>query len=35
MKKALLWSFVAILIGAAGSGIAYGLSLLIPKILYG
>jgi hypothetical protein len=35
MKEALLWSSVAILAGAAGSGIAYGLSLLIPKLLYG
>jgi hypothetical protein len=34
MKNALLWSAITILIGAAGAGIAYGLSILIPELLY-
>jgi hypothetical protein len=31
MKQALLWSFIALLIGAACSGIGYGISVLMSK----
>jgi hypothetical protein len=34
MKSAFLWSAITVLLGAAGAGIAYGLSILIPTLLY-